>query len=105
MTIVPHLEPSTRNVLVAPELPLPYSLMSMSKKYLLIQIAVGIEPIRYANNMSSTSVIFAIGLKLDGKINQNLSIFVCFVWRLPTFFCVFRSKASCLSGTSWLYLN
>src|SRR5262249_43603394 len=52
-----HLEPSTRKVLVAPALPLPYSRMSIPKNVLLTQIAVGIEPIRYADRISITSFI------------------------------------------------
>src|SRR6185312_11845114 len=55
--MVPHFEPRTLNVLVVPGFPLPYSRMSIPKKNLLIQTAVGMEPIRYAARISRTSII------------------------------------------------
>src|SRR5258708_13980090 len=75
ITKVPHLDPSTRKVLVAPALPLPYSRMSIPKKDLLTQMAVGTEPIRYADRISKTSFIERVELKLDNKYNEKMTFF------------------------------
>src|SRR6266404_2385522 len=71
----PHLEPSTRKVLVAPALRLPYSRISIPKKDLLTQMAVGIEPIKYADRISRTSFIERVELKLDNKYNEKMTPF------------------------------
>jgi hypothetical protein len=40
---------------------------------LLTQIAVGIEPMRYARNISKTSFIEHVELKLDNKYNEKIT--------------------------------
>ena len=55
ITNVPQVGPSTRYVLVAPGLPLPYSRISISKNQRLIQTDVGMLPIRKARIMINSS--------------------------------------------------
>src|SRR5579863_9719257 len=86
MTKVPQREPRTRNVLVAPAFPLPYSRMSIPKKYRLTHTAVGTEPIRYARKMSRTSFIRVCWLSRITNIMKKASEPLALNYLIWTFF-------------------
>lgn len=59
-TITPDFTPIARNVLVAPVLPEPYSRRFLWKNIFPIHKPKGMEPIKYANNSSNSSLISSI---------------------------------------------